>query len=101
MSGSASTSPKSKDDIQANVVAVLQEMTADWDLEFSDPMGPQTRLIEDLAFESIDIVQFIVALEQRFNRKGLPFEQLFMRDGDYVEEMQVSEIVDFLAEKLS
>jgi acyl carrier protein len=100
MSGSTSTSPLSKEEIQTHVVATLKEMTADWDLEFSDPLGPQTRLIEDLAFESIDIVQFIVALEQRFNRKGLPFEQLFMRDGDYVEEMQIAEIVDFLSEQL-
>ena len=54
-----------------------------------------------LEFESIDIVQLAVALEQSFGQKGLPFEQLFMRDGDYVDEIFVSEVVDFMAGQLS
>jgi acyl carrier protein len=56
--------------------------------------------MEDLAFESIDVVQLVVALEKNFERKGLPFEQLFMRDGDYVNELEVKEIVEFLHKNL-
>jgi acyl carrier protein len=56
--------------------------------------------MEDLAFESIDVVQLVVALEKNFERKGLPFEQLFMRDGDYVDELEVKEIVEFLHKNL-
>ena len=50
----------------------------------------------DLEFESIDIVQLAVSLEQHFDQSGLPFEQLFMRDGDYVDDLTVNEIADFL-----
>jgi acyl carrier protein len=56
--------------------------------------------MEDLAFESIDVVQLVVALEKNFERKGLPFEQLFMREGDYVNELEVKEIVEFLHKNL-
>jgi acyl carrier protein len=56
--------------------------------------------MEDLAFESIDVVQLVVALEKNFERKGLPFEQLFMREGDYVDELEVKEIVEFLHKNL-
>lgn len=83
-------------DIQSVVISVLEEMTQDWDLELSDGLNGETRLMADLAFESIDVVQFVVSLEQAFNRKGLPFEKLFMRDGDYVEDLNVHEVVRFL-----
>lgn len=86
----------SKDAVLSHVVDVVRDMVADWDLDHSEAIGPSTRLIEDLAFESIDIVQLVVAIEQKFQRKGLPFEKLFMREGDYVDEISVAEIVDFL-----
>ena len=86
----------SKSDIESRVIAVLSDMTADWDLEINGAIGPSVRLMRDLSFESIDVVQFVVSIEQNLNRKGIPFEKLFMRDGDYVEDLQVSEIVEFL-----
>lgn len=89
----------SKEDIKNKLTRVLEEMTADWDLDCS--INPTTRLIEDLMFESIDIVRFVVAVEQAFNVKGLPFEKLFMQDGDYVDEILVSQVVDFLHNRLS
>lgn len=83
-------------DIEGKVIAVLQDMTRDWDLELPNGLNAETRLMGDLAFESIDVVQLAVALEQAFDRKGLPFEQLFMQDGDYVEDLNVKQLVDFL-----
>ena len=90
------TTMLSRSDIESRVIAVLRDMTADWDLEINNGIGPNVRLMRDLAFESIDIVQFIVSLEQNLNRKGIPFEKLFMRDGDYVDDLQVNEVVEFL-----
>lgn len=89
-----------KDEILTKVLNVVQTMIADWDMDLEAPLGASTRMIEDLAFESIDIMQFVVSIEQAFGRKGLPFEKLFMRDGDYVEEMTLGEVADFLAQNL-
>ena len=61
-----------------DVVSILEDITGDWDLDLSGGIGPETRLIADLGFESIDVVQFVVAIEQRFQRRDLPFEQLLM-----------------------
>jgi acyl carrier protein len=91
----------SRNDIQSQAVSVLNHMTHDWELDLSDGIGPHTRLMRDLAFESIDVVQFVVALEQSFDRKGLPFEKLFMHEGDYVDDICVSEVVDFLFDQLN
>jgi acyl carrier protein len=88
-------------EIEQKVISVLNEMTQDWELDSSEGIGPKTGLMNDLEFESIDIVQLAVGLEQKFDQKGLPFESLFMRDGDYVDEILVSDIVDFMASNIS
>jgi len=90
-----------KAEIQDNIVSVLNDMTQDWDLELENGISSETGLMNDLAFESIDVVQLAVSLEQRFEKKGLPFEKLFMRDGDYVDEIYVKEVVDFIQGNLA
>lgn len=86
--------------LQDTVIRVLNDTIRDWDLDLQGGIGPDTTLIEDLAFESIDIVQFSVALEQALGRKDLPFEKLFIEDGAYVDDVSVSEVTDFLAGEL-
>ncbi|HHZ88051.1 MAG TPA: acyl carrier protein [Chromatiaceae bacterium] len=82
--------------VESKVIDVLHDMTQDWDLEYTESIGPGTGLMKDLAFESIDVVQLAVALEQGFDKQGMPFEELFMRDGDYVDELLVSDVVTFV-----
>lgn len=89
-------SDTSSEALQATVISVLEDTVADWDLELDAPIGAETTLIEDLAFESIDIVQFSVALEQKLGKKDLPFEKLFIEDGAYVDDVSVTDIVAFL-----
>lgn len=98
MSTPEKTSVLSREEIQSRVIAVLEDMTADWDVDSTDGIGSETKLMEELAFESIDVVQLVVAIEKEFDCKGLPFEKLFMHDGDYVDEILVKEVVDFLME---
>ena len=82
--------------IQSEVRRILEDMTIDWDLDFSGGIGRDTRLIADLAFESIDVVQFVVAVEERFGRRDFPFETLLMQDGRYVDDLTVAQVTDFL-----
>ncbi len=100
MSSIEKSSVLSRDEIQSRTIAVLEDMTMDWELDSEEGIKSETRLMEDLAFESIDVVQLVVALEKEFDCKGLPFEKLFMQDGDYVDEILVKEVVDFLSENL-
>ncbi len=89
------------EEIQTTVISVLNDITQDWELDGEQQIGGDTGLIGDLAFESIDIVQLAVSLERKFGQEGLPFEQLFMKDGDYVEELKVSEVVNFLSKNIA
>lgn len=89
--------PLEKYAILGEVLKILEDMTSDWEMGFAGKIGSETRLVADLAFESLDVVQLAVAIEEHFKRSGLPFQKLFMRlDGGYVEDVRVSEVVDFL-----
>ena len=94
------TSP-SQSELEVIVIGVLNDMTGDWDLDLPDRITAQTSLVEDLWFESIDVVQLAVKLEQALHRKDLPWEKLFMKDGEYVDDVLVSQIVEFLAQVLN
>jgi acyl carrier protein len=82
--------------ILTEIIHILEDMTYDWDMDFDDPLGPETRLIKDLEFGSIDVVQFVVAIEEKFQRRGLPWEEFLMVEGRYVDEIKVGDTVDFL-----
>jgi acyl carrier protein len=86
--------------IESKVIAVVNQTVADWDLDVPGGITRNTRLIKDLNFESIDVVQFAIGIEQMFGRKGLPFEKLFLKDGAYVDDVSVSEVTDFLCVEL-
>jgi acyl carrier protein len=91
----------STESIQVKVIAVLQDMIADWELDDINEINADTKLMEDLAFESLDVVQFVVSLEKEFEQRNLPFQNLFMHDGDYVDEINVKEVVEFLNKNIS
>jgi len=101
MSNESSQPPLAKEAVLQDLIDILKNMTLDWDMEFSGPLGPQTKLIADLGFESIDVVQFIVAIEERFQRRGLPFEELLMSDGRYADEIRVGDTAEFLCTHLN
>lgn len=90
-----------RDEIERDLIAILTDMTADWDLSFDGGIGPETRLMADLAFESIDVVQLVVAIEAHVKRRHLHFEKLLMVDGRYVQELQIKDIADFLGQQLA
>ena len=96
MKSEADGSPYSKEVILKDVIRILEEMIYDWDLEFEAAMGPDTKLIADLGFESIDVVQLVVAVEEHFRRRGLPWEEFLMEDGRYVDEIKIDDTAAFL-----
>ena len=88
---------RSLDQITQEVISILKDITSDWDIDsFDGQITADTRLVKDLSFESIEIVQLMVALEQHFQVKNLASEKLLMKDGTYVPDQKVGDIVRFL-----
>ena len=87
----------SKEILISEVISVVKDVIKDWDIELENEINGDTGLIEELEFESIDIVRFVVALEQHFECRGVPFEKLFMNSGGYITELKLFEVAEFLS----
>lgn len=92
--------PASSDPLVVQLVELLKDFTQDWDHEFEGEMTRQTWLLADLGFESIDIIQLVVAIEEMVGKRKLPFNELLMKDGRYVDDLSIGQIADFVATKL-
>lgn len=79
------------------LVSLLQDFTQDWDTAHDAPIARDTKLFADLGFESIDIIQLIVAIQEEILKRNLPFDTLMMKDGRYVEDLSVGQIADYLS----
>ncbi len=88
-----------RDQVFADVVKVLTDLTSDWDVAFDGGFTAETGLVSDLSFESIDVVHFVTALEEHYQRRDLPFQDILMEDGKYVEDIHLGDVVDFLVKQ--
>ncbi|WP_051362034.1 acyl carrier protein [Solimonas soli] len=86
----------SSDEILVKLTATLKDFTQDWDNEFEGEYQRDTKLLGDLGFESIDIIQFIVAIEEDLGLFKTPFDKLLMKDGRYVDDLSLGQLADFL-----
>jgi acyl carrier protein len=84
--------PFERSAIFATVVATLQDLMRDWEVE--EPIGSETCVVADLGFESIDLIQMVAALEQAFRPRRISFVDMLVAEGRYVDDLSVSEIVD-------
>src|SRR5690242_1866154 len=83
------------------VRGILNDLIIDYDPDFSGEIGPQTWLSADLMLDSLTLVAMIVEIEGRFRRRGLPFDELLLMDGGYVEDLRVCDLVSFLDKHLN
>ncbi|HEY9711774.1 MAG TPA: acyl carrier protein [Oculatellaceae cyanobacterium] len=90
--------PLTASQVQSDIVGILKDITQEWELDFND-INPETNLVADLGFSSIDIIQLVVAIEEHFKQK-LGFNELLMNDGQYVDDLSIEELVSFVSRKL-
>lgn len=79
------------------LATLLEDFTQDWDANHEGPITRETKLFADLGFESIDIIQLIVAIQEEVVKKNVPFDTLMMKEGRYVDDLSVGQIADYLA----
>lgn len=84
---------------QRAIIAIIQDMIQDWDLDLDEPIGATTKLAQDLEFSSIDVIQLIVCIEEYFKKK-MGFDELLMNDGRYVDDLSITQLAVFVSTKL-
>ena len=89
-----------QDEVQSRIMQVLDVMLEEWDDELDEPVEPESKLVEDVGFASIDFVQLAVAIEAEFKMK-MGFQTLLMQDGAYVEDLSIAEVSAFVFDKVN
>ncbi|UGS36424.1 hypothetical protein [Capillimicrobium parvum] len=84
----------------AEILGVAEHIVSDWDLDLPTPLGPDTRLVADLDFDSIDLVCLFVTVEQHHEGVAFGFEQLVMVDGEYVDDLTLAQVAGHVASRL-
>jgi acyl carrier protein len=100
MANDLSNGKLTSEQLVPQLAALLKDFTQDWDSEFEGQMDRSTTLLADLGFESIDIIQLVVAIEEDITHKKVAFDKLLMKDGRYVDDLSIGQIADFLAAQL-
>ena len=85
--------------VKQTVMTTLADFIQDWGLEAE--ITPETTIVEDLEFDSIDVIQFTVALEGAFGGQKLGFQELLMKDGRYVDDLSVAQFQAFVEARLA
>lgn len=88
-----------KDSVSTTLVRTLQDFIQDWGLDAD--ITPETTIVGDLEFDSIDVIQFTVALESAFGSRKIGFQDLLMQDGRYVDDLSVAQFQTFLEQRLA
>jgi acyl carrier protein len=89
----------SREQILGYVLQVLEELRAEWD--YSAPIGPHTRLVADLTFESLDLVVLGTSIQEHYQAQ-IPFAEFLAEIGQRAQrDATVAELVDFVHRQLA
>jgi acyl carrier protein len=89
----------SREQILGYVLHVLEELRSDWDLSVA--IGPDSRLVGDLSFESLDLVVLGTAIQDHYQIQ-IPFAEFLAEIGQREQrDLLVRELVDFVYRHLS
>lgn len=90
---------KTRAEIQADMFQLLQEMLEDMDYE--GELTEKTTFLDELGFESLDVVIMANTLQERYGQT-FPFAEYFAEIGERESrDVTVGEWIDFLYEHLS
>jgi len=86
--------------VQRTLEEILEEMIDDLELDYDGELGPETLLIADLGFASVDFIHLIVEIETRFGKK-MGFHDLIMPDGKYIDDLALAPLAEFIQRRLA
>ncbi|MEO0509785.1 MAG: acyl carrier protein [Verrucomicrobiota bacterium] len=84
---------REKNDILVTISGILTTMLEDMGIEEEIETG--SKLVEDLGFSSVDSLHIMASIDMELGKK-LPYEKLVLRGGQYVSDLTVQELADFV-----
>lgn len=87
-----------KKEVEKILIEILNDMIEMYELPEVE-VTSETKLIETLGFSSVDIMHMLATADMRF-QAHVPYEDMVLRDGEYVTEFTVGEIATYVSENL-
>ena len=79
-------------------VTLVSEAIGDVNAEYGiDSLSADTRLREDLALTSIDLIHLLGSITQRLGGRKLPYETLFFAGGTLLQDVSIGQLAEFIA----
>ena len=88
-----------EDAIQKAVTEIIEDIVQDWGIDLNGGINGKTLLVHDLEFASVDIIHLCVAIEEHYQCK-FNFQDLLMQDGSYVSDLSLTQLSQFLSERI-
>jgi len=83
------------EEIWGDIIAVISELLEERG-EVPGGIGPATMLNADLGISSVEAIHMMIMLEDRL-QVPLNFQELAVRDGEYVQDLSAGELHRFVA----
>lgn len=86
-------------DIQTKVIHLITKLIQELDYDADEAITSDTMFVKDIGFASLDFVQMIVTIEEDFGQK-LGFQNLLVKNGAYIDDLTVGELIVFITRQL-
>ncbi|MDO8861552.1 acyl carrier protein [Haliea sp. E1-2-M8] len=87
--------------VEDAILEVLKDIVQDWDLELDGQMTPDSLLVANLGFSSVDFVELATSIEDLYPEVELDFDGLIINNGRLVEDLSVSQVAAFVYRRLN
>ncbi|MCV6596318.1 MAG: hypothetical protein OIF40_04440 [Mangrovicoccus sp.] len=85
----------SKSLAEETVFNILSEFADEWGLDDLE-LSTETQLKSDMSFESTDIMQLFLGIQEAFPSVQIPFQSLVMKDGKFIDDLAVRDVIAFV-----
>lgn len=92
---------RTAENVRQEILAIVDDIVADWEVEGGSEITVDTCLVADLGFGSIDFIYLAVAIEEKYQQPKLGFQDLLMKDGRYVDDLTIGQLINFVTLRLS
>ena len=86
--------------VEQVVIGLTEDLVEDWGLDGIE-ISKDTFLKGDLGFGSSDTMQLFAMIQEHYAGMAFKFQDLVMKDGKFVDDLKISQIVVFILKKLS
>lgn len=85
--------------IRDTVVQILTDMTREWDVS-PDDFRPDTQLIADLMFSSVDIIHLLGTVEMKYQKK-FPYDRLVVDENGKYRDLTIGDVTRFVEDHIA